>query len=452
MSLLPRATEPCPDGWLSLSTGSNGKRLKRTPRVEHDGIPLGDEIILQVFACYSLDTADLVRCAATCRSWRRLVSSEAEFICRLRRSSDRYFRPLAVGFFHRSHDDETGAPPRFLPLDSLPRRPSLYANTAVLDGDLFKNCRLIASRKGRLVLELRRVSRRAALRIVVFNPMTGGVSILPTLSGKDMPGNYACAVLAADDDVADPLLRPVPAAFRLLLVYKRRSFTACRSYSSATKAWGPEGKTSGAKIGGKRLGEMDAGVAVRGAVFWLHGNTVFSIRVDTLEATVETVRRWGSELCRCFGNREQNRRLAVSPDGRRLCVVQVGRGSANNFVINMFYRDDDDRTTTKPRWAKGQDVDLGPFLPCRVKRVCIRAVCEKSGLVFFATGADVYGQENARQRDLGLYVLDLESKDVQAVPAPDGRCSVRKSSWSFHGYEMDLASYLSSLAERDTLI
>ncbi|CAL4924291.1 unnamed protein product [Urochloa decumbens] len=358
-SSLPRAAEPCPDGWLSLSpAGSNdNRRLKRTPlpRVEDAGTPLGDEILLQVFA-------GLVCCAATCRRWRRLVSGDAEFICRLMRPS--YFRHLAAGFFHRSsHDAEADAPPRFFPFD-----PSSSSS-----------------------------SRRASIC-----------------------KNAAAAVLAGD-------------------VFKGRChFSACRSYSSDTKAWGAEGKTSGARIGGARLGEMDAGVAARGAAFWLHGDMVFSLRADTLEAAVEAIpnrNKRARELCLCLGGAAagQNRRLAVSPDGR-LFAVQVGRGSLNRFVISVFRRDDDDEERvvgTKRRWTKAEDVTS--------TRIC--------------HGGDVYGPQGARQQeDLALYALDLEAREVREVPAPESRCSVRKSSWSFYGYEMDMVSHLSSHAERDSLM
>ncbi|KAG8087999.1 hypothetical protein GUJ93_ZPchr0010g8351 [Zizania palustris] len=66
---------------------------------------------------------------------------------------------------------------------------------------------------------------------------------------------------------------------------------------------------------------------------------------------------------------------------------------------------------------------------------------EKSGVIFLATGADLCAQ----QPDLALYALHLPKKEVRLVPAPPGRCCVRRSSWSFFGYEMDRGAYLTSL-------
>ncbi|CAL5010288.1 unnamed protein product [Urochloa decumbens] len=66
-------------GWLSVRRDrpSNFKRPRRAD--EGDGSPLPDEILLGIFAGI-IEIADLVRCAATCRRWRRLVSGEAAFI------------------------------------------------------------------------------------------------------------------------------------------------------------------------------------------------------------------------------------------------------------------------------------------------------------------------------------------------------------------------------------
>ncbi|KAL6646194.1 hypothetical protein ACP70R_017802 [Stipagrostis hirtigluma subsp. patula] len=462
MSSSPRAPAsaaeaPRAGGWLytSQAGSTSSKRRKLTPRVEDDCFPLDDEALLRVFAA-SLDTADLVRCAATCRRWHRLVTREAGFICGLNPppppSDGHLVRALAAGFFHHGHDDdEPGAPPRFLPFRSFHQ-----PRAAVFDDPLFTNSRTIASLNGRLVLELRRPSRAAALRLVVCNPMSGDVSVLPTLSGKNKPGNYACALLTADDDVRDAAVDPPratgPASFRMVLIYKRRGFMACRSYSSDASAWGPECKVTGAKISSRRLGEMDAGgVAVRGAVYWLSDNLVFGLRVDTLRATLESLPRKARacmQYCLCLSVPAPKRRLAVSPDGR-LCAVQVGRRDDDRFAINVLRRDDR-KARRRWAWVKAHDVDLEPWLPPagdEGRRACLRAVCEKSGVVFFATGADKYGQ----LPDLALYAVDLETKEVRLVPAPPGRCCVRRSSWSFHAYEMDRVAYLTSLGvgERD---
>lgn len=436
---------PLGSGWQSLRS----KRLKRAPRAgagdDDEGLPLTVEILLFVFSFF-LGTADLVRCAATCRMWRKLVSSEAEFICRSTPRSDRFVRPLAVGFFHQKHNENASAAPRFVSLAPCFRLAYL---DALFDDEQFKSSRLIASRKGRLVFELCRVSRAAVLRLAVCNPMTGEVSILPTLSGKDKPGRYACAFLTADDfQHANNPVRS-GSAFQLVLVYKRRSFLACRSYSSDTNSWGPEGKVTGAKISGKRLHEMSGAVVVRGAVFWRTRYVVFGFRVDTLEAKLENI-PWTKQPCFCLGHAMENRILAAWPDGR-LCAVEVERPGSlpRDVTIRLLFRDHgcgDD--VLSGGWDSVQDetIQLGPFLPDGVRVVCLRGLCEKSGVVFFVAGLYPGAQQRA------IYALDLAKKEVQLVPAIPGdvdsyQCLPEESCQSFFGYEMDMVAYLKSLGE-----
>ncbi|BAT12723.1 Os11g0152150 [Oryza sativa Japonica Group] len=74
--------------------------------------------------------------------------------------SSHLIRDLAVDFFHQTHEDDSSssvALPRFIPLPSASSRFGGGELDRVFDNPgLFKNSRLVASRKGRLVVELRR--------------------------------------------------------------------------------------------------------------------------------------------------------------------------------------------------------------------------------------------------------------------------------------------------------
>jgi hypothetical protein len=107
-------------------------------------------------------------------------------------------------------------------------------------GGLFEHARPLASRNGRLVLELRREERAQGLTLSVYNPMTGEVSVLPSLASEDCPGYYACAILTGDD--LDAASTPL-GFFRVLLVYNCRSFTALRIFSPPTSV--PGGRKAG---------------------------------------------------------------------------------------------------------------------------------------------------------------------------------------------------------------
>ncbi|KAG8087998.1 hypothetical protein GUJ93_ZPchr0010g10052 [Zizania palustris] len=221
------------DGWLFPSAVASNKRPKLILPAEDDGFPLNDELLLLlVFVASSLDTDDLVRCAATCRRWCRLVAHDAHYICRLKPPSERFLRALTVGFFHQSHLDDSGAAPRFAQRPSRPRAPPRLPR-----------CRPQARRMqpcGRGCLHPPHTLRQGQARTL---RLRAAHHRRPRRNRRSAP-SWA----------------PGSTAFRLFLVYKERNFTASRCYSSNTRAWGTEGKLCAAtKVSGKRLGEMRPG-------------------------------------------------------------------------------------------------------------------------------------------------------------------------------------------------
>ncbi|CAO2210067.1 unnamed protein product [Urochloa humidicola] len=335
----PRAARPSRQ--LSVRHGEPFKRESRgdaSPAAAgDDGLPLDDQSLLLVFSA-AATTADLVRCAATCRRWRRLVSADAAFLCRRRRAppvtDDPLIRTLALGFFF--HSRTGAAPPRFVPLSAAGARlqPSF---AGILNGG--GASRVVASRGGRLVLDLRR--RRGSssrtttgvVRLGVCNPVTaaaggggGGVDVLPPLRGKDSPaGPYACTVItAADDDDR----RQQHGSYRVILIYNRRSFTAVRCYSSGAGSWEPEAVVTGARVGRNHLaGGPHAAVVRDGVVFW--PRLAMALHLDSLlqpppppaarkkgktPAAPYTVAGFSSQKVKV------DRLVGVMPDGRILRV------------------------------------------------------------------------------------------------------------------------------------
>lgn len=189
-SSINMASGPRNKGWLSIRTNIS----KQPHRPNDDGTPLTDEIILFIFIGF-LEIVDLVRCAATCRRWRHLVSGDANFICRTSQQLcfiNKFIPSLIIGFFHK-HDATTLS---FIPMASAShwfpvlQKPSLSLNMDIDDG-LLSSSRIVASRNGLLVIEFQRGKHSRTLKLCVCNPMSGEVHVLPALRGKDGLGHYA---------------------------------------------------------------------------------------------------------------------------------------------------------------------------------------------------------------------------------------------------------------------
>ncbi|CAO2205837.1 unnamed protein product [Urochloa humidicola] len=411
---------------------------------DDDGLPLDDECLLLVFSA-AATTADLVRCAATCRRWRRLVSADAAFLCRRRRAplvtDDPLIRTLALGFFF--HSRTGAAPPRFVPLSAAGTRlqPSF---AGILNGG--GASRVVASSGGRLVLDLRR--RRGSssrtttgvVRLGVCNPVTaggGGVDVLPPLRGKDSPaGPYACTVItAADDDDR----RQQHGSYRVILLYNRRSFTAVRCYSSRAGSWGPEAVVTGARVGrSHHAGGPHAAVVCDGVVFW--PRLAMALHLDSLlqpppppaarkkgktPAAPYTVAGFSSQKVKV------DRLVGVMPDGRMLRV------EADSETIRAYWGGDGggggglkgERLEWK--WTMKQAL-------MRVHTVRLRWLFEKSGIVIFTA-------RNGHDPDTDHgYTVDVETRRFTrvATAAASGEPALVGE---ICGYEMDRMTLLASL-------
>jgi hypothetical protein len=255
---------------------------------------------------------------------------------------------LALGFFHIHHQDrqdagavttntrkrkrrstvECSTPPCFVPTASgsrllgfgfnLPSTTGLQASGQQHGVFDLSRSRPIASRNGRLVLELQSVD--GSLRLCVCNPMIGDVAVLPPLLGKDRPKIYACTLLTGAD--LDRPRRPSPSSddfFRVLIIYNRDRFTALRSYSSDTCSWSMEAKkTSGPKLTNWDLGKLGQGIVLHGVAYWPLKRTALAVRFDT-PAPPAQVRMPPDGVPNPI---QQLRLLSVTPDGQ-LCFLDA---------------------------------------------------------------------------------------------------------------------------------
>ncbi|KAL6627777.1 hypothetical protein ACP70R_031503 [Stipagrostis hirtigluma subsp. patula] len=435
-----RGRAPCASVAAPYRRGDRRRRAGDRFDVAINGTALPDGALAGVFSRF-LDVADVVRCAATCRRWARVVAESARALAHVLPPPGRWLPRLAIGVFHQENDAPTArtrrssasaAPPRFAPMASAARlvqsrwRPLIGSH----DNGLFHNSVPVASRNGRLVLEIQREGHADGLRLCVCNPMSGDAAMLPPLSGPEKPRDYGCAVITGDD------LHPRPrslAHFHVLLLYNRRGFTALRCYSSDAGRWGPEAKSS-VRVSGWKLRHVGQAVVRRGVAFWPLDHGALGVRVGATAPEITEMHLLPYDVPHYW---PALRLLGVTPEDRLFFVYfGIWRG-ALEAKLSYFVIDGDDISTGWKEWSSLEEaIPMEQLrMTCEEARdtLKLRWVCEKSGLLFFTLGES--------SGHSGTFALNLQEKTVEKVADGEGH------SWrNFVGYEMDTASYLASIA------
>ncbi|KAK3152865.1 hypothetical protein QOZ80_2BG0164560 [Eleusine coracana subsp. coracana] len=432
------------------------KKIQRviSPAAVGGDTGLPDDVLADIFSRLP-HTADVVRCAATCSLWARAVAARAADLSRALPPMGRFVPELAVGLFHQEQDgptprtrrrSRTGAarPPCFLPLASgFGRRTGSLLALDGGSGDEVLNCsRPVASRNGRLVLELRRASRADGLAFCVCNPITGDAAVLPELTGDERPTDYGCALLTGDD-LDHPRRCNTKFFFRLLLIYNRPRFTTVlRCYSSDTGRWETE-VTSSVKVSTWELHHMGPSVVRRGVAFWPLDHGALGVRLgdhDQLDRAADVhLLPYNVPSHRC----PEKRLLGVSPDDGRLFFLHLSiRMGLNVLSAKISYFDipgDDDISAGRKESSSFEQAVMMHQMKIEwwdnIDSVKLRWVGEKSGVVLFTMG-------QGSTHD-GTFALSLRDGTVEKVAAGEG------DSWrNMLGFEMDGAMYLASLLPR----
>ncbi|OEL12913.1 hypothetical protein BAE44_0026067 [Dichanthelium oligosanthes] len=352
------------------------------------------------------DPVSVVRCAATCKAWRRLIQAPS-FLTHLRRGGAGGFDPSSLlGFFFRDTSQRLPRrrlyrrrPTRFLLLGPSQSRPSspvvlplsrFLATTGDLDGFA-----PVASGGGGLVALCRILgASRDAARICVCNPLAGTSTFLPPLPPLFVPDKII--FLEADGS-----------SFRLLAVMDDQREFVMRVFSSQTGVWDA---TIAAELPDNMVIIVSSPAVVhRGAVHWICGtpalpNAVHAVAVR-LTQPVASVSRIDLPPCAGFGFHrltEASRavRLANSVQGT-LSLVLV-----DELVLSIWNLEES--SADGKRWSCCKAIYLMPMLPpinfsCRKVELSIQGLCEKSCSLFL----HLVGE--------GLFMFNIKTKKLVKV-------------------------------------
>ncbi|CAL4945730.1 unnamed protein product [Urochloa decumbens] len=271
-------------------------------RTEGGAAALPEDVLFEIFSRVNT-VSDLLRCALSCKPWRRLLTDRA-FLRRLwpdQLGHGSHHRSRLLGFFFqqrrfvrrkklmkaRVKQHSSAFAPAFLPTPGSPLAGGcrdLAAFVADADGT-FNYAQPLASRRGVVLVRLaprdcfQRTATAGGLLLGLCNPVTGERHVAPPLETCACLGRHVngYAILTGDDDDTGggvdhlPRRRPSSPAFtRLLLtgLHQDDRHIHLHSYSAATRCWaGPTACLHGDKF---RMAGAAAAVVHRGAAHWLY--------------------------------------------------------------------------------------------------------------------------------------------------------------------------------------
>ncbi|XP_044318492.1 uncharacterized protein [Triticum aestivum] len=410
----------------------------------HAAGDIADDVLRDVFARLP-GLRDLLRCAATCKRWRRLVTDRA-FLRQVGLWPETARHPSAlVGIFSQNAhptgpsgfmpgEPGPGSAPQFLSLQLQAGGDGRLAfDSFVADDDgLFDFARPLASRRGLLLLRIIRPTRvrngidRQPLHLAVCRPLIDKRStrVLPpplldsmTLFAGDLTG---CALLTdadyGDHCTANSDNHHRQPTFQVLVICTNRDWTVCTcTYSSATGSWGAPIKCL--QVSGKRWRcGARAGVVTGDTAHWLYmDNTDFytlSINATTshVSMTKIPVSRFDASMP-----------LSHPP---LLCIAGEGRLSfvtiQDHGVLELWTRQEQNGEY-EAGWQHSQLTDLG-----RKKRISSVFFAESRGaLLVNLDDTSITIDLKSKEK---MLLVDLEDEKMRHVGniccfMLQGRCS-----------------------------
>nr|CAB3502388.1 unnamed protein product [Digitaria exilis] len=216
------------------------------------------DLLVDIFR--RLDATAVLRCAATCRPWRRAIIANAS--C-LQPHPDRFNPNLLIGFFYRDWWCRYQAWLQYVPGPFQ----GLLAMDEDVSIDFSKHDEPLSSRDGFLLL-------RGGTNLCLCNPLAGTCTILPAAAfDKYDDGRNKCTyVLVTGHDYDGG--GGSPAAVRVLAVrrgYDIKHGVIYQIFSSTSGEWGPVKRSAKLDDGGLTITKADMWSEPPGDVVVCHG-------------------------------------------------------------------------------------------------------------------------------------------------------------------------------------